>query len=129
MILWLALVTILAASASHKLKILSGGDNMTVNNIEKAVDRLYQECFGKHCEQASVRFRGVNGVSKHFSYSTSMDAGNVASVPLSGWDKPMWRAFLERAEAYYEKNSMFKIDRIDAVILTPAKGPEITYVV
>ena len=94
-----------------------------VSNKERVVGRLYEECFGKHCEQASVRFRGINSVSKHFIYSTSMDSGNVASVPLSSWDKSMWRAFVERAETY------FTIDRIDAVILTPAKGPGITYIV
>lgn len=96
-----------------------------VSNKERVVGRLYEECFGKHCEQASVRFRGINGVSKHFIYSTSMGSGNVASVPLSSWDKSMWRAFVERAEAYYKVT----IDRIDAVILTPAKGPGITYIV
>ena len=50
-----------------------------VSNKERAVGRLYEECFGKHCEQASVRFRGINSVSKHFIYSTSMYSGPGSS--------------------------------------------------
>lgn len=50
-----------------------------VSNKERAVDRLHEECFGKHCEQASVRFCGINSVSKHFIYSTSMYSGPGSS--------------------------------------------------
>lgn len=50
-----------------------------VPNKERAVDRLHEECFGKHCEQASVRFCGINSVSKHFIYSTSMYSGPGSS--------------------------------------------------
>ncbi len=41
----------------------------------------------------------------------------------------MWDAFIKRAETYYRGHSALNLNHIDAIILTPATGVEITIIV
>lgn len=100
-----------------------------VSNKERAVDRLHEECFGKHCEQASVRFCGKNNICKYAVYDTDIDKARPVATLFSQWELSMWDAFIERAETYYSEHSALNLDRIDAIILTPAKGAEIAIIV
>ena len=92
-----------------------------VSNKERAVDRLHEECFGKHCEQASVRFCGINSVSKHFIYSTSMYSGPGSSFLFN-------KKMVPRVESKWNDPSLdlYKIEGIIAVLCPVNHAPGVS---
>ena len=92
-----------------------------VSNKERAVGRLYEECFGKHCEQASVRFCGINSVSKHFIYSTSMYSGPGSSFLFN-------KKMVTRVESKWNDPSLdlYKIEGIIAVLYPANHAPGVS---
>ena len=100
-----------------------------VVNSSMVSKRIKEECKNHSYVKVGIRFRGKNNICKYAIYDTDMDKARPVATSFSQWELSMWDAFIERAETYYGEHSALNLDRIDAIILTPAKGPEITIIV
>ena len=100
-----------------------------IANEEKVINRLHEECRKANYPKVAIRFRGEGNINKLFIYDTEMDNRRSFTVSFMQWDRSMWCDFVARAKQYCEEKTKFSIDRIDAIILTPAKGSEITIIV
>lgn len=98
-------------------------------NSSKVAKKIQEECKKLSYVKVGIRFRGKNNICKYAIYDTDMDKARPVATSFSQWELSMWDAFIERAETYYGEHSALNLDRIDAIILTPATGAEITIIV
>lgn len=100
-----------------------------IANEERTTYLLYEKCRLVDYSKAAIRFRGVGNINSFFTYDTDMDNRRPFTVSFMQWDRSMWYDFVARAKQYCKERTKFSIARIDAIILTPAEGAEITIIV
>lgn len=109
MILWLALVTILAAGASHKLKIQKGGEKMNDRILpyaEEAAVMIVDKCLHNRIAQVGIYLAFKELPDRMVLYDIDMDAIEYRRVDIlkaiSPQNKEWWVKFATRAAKYYE---------------------------
>lgn len=95
-----------------------------VASIDRAVEKLYDECKKECYQKVGVRLRNDGAINQTFLWETKATC-HTDVLPFEEWDRTQWKSFIQAGVDFYNAVSDFIMNRVHSVVLTIENDKEI----
>jgi len=94
---------------------------LLIINAERVSEKLHEECSKGRYTGVTIKFRKSGTTNKFFDYTEPLDVVSLSSDE--------WHEVIDRGEKHCAREHKTDIDRVEAIVLTPAQGIPINIII